>query len=98
VRSHDPDVQKAIDFRREFHWGIPARRVKSRKVSPVPKVLTELGEVVSVTYRTHKRGESAQFFEHEFEGRRPRLGMDIRNKRLHFLGGDYTVTKEGITG
>ena len=98
MRSHDPDVQKAIDFRREFHWGIPARRVKSRKVSPVPKVLTELGEVVSVTYRTHKRGESAQFFEHEFEGRRPRLGMDIRNKRLHFLGGDYTVTKEGITG
>jgi hypothetical protein len=98
VRSHDPDVQKAIDFRREFHWGIPARRVTRRKVSPAPKVLTELGEVVAVTYRTHKRGESAQLFEHEFEGRRPRLGMDIRNKRLHFLGGDYTVTKEGITG
>jgi hypothetical protein len=98
VRSDDPDVQKAIDFRREFHWGIPARRVKRRHVSPAPKVLTELGELVSVTYRTRKRGEDAQFFEHEFEGKRPRLGMDIRNKRLHLVGGNYTVTKEGITG
>lgn len=91
-------MQKAIDFRREFHWGIPARRLKRRKVSPEPKVLTELGELVSVTYRTRKRGESAQFFEHEFEGRKPRLGMDVRNKRLHLVGGTYTVTKEGITG
>lgn len=98
MRSDDPDVQKAIDFRREFHWGIPARRVKRRNVSPAPKVLTELGEVVSVTYRTRKRGESAQLFEHEFEGRRPRLGMDIRNRRLHLVGGTYTVTKAGITG
>ena len=61
-------------------------------------MLTELGELVSVTYRTRKRGESAQFFEHEFEGKRPRLGMDIRNKRLHLVGGDYTVTADGITG
>jgi hypothetical protein len=98
VRSDDPDVQKAIDFRREFHWGIPARRVKRRHVSPAPKVLTELGELVAVTYRTNKRGESAQFFEHEFEGKRPRLGMDIKNRRLHVVGGGYTVTPDGITG
>jgi len=77
---------------------IPAKRVKRRHVSPAPKVLTELGELVSVTYRTHKRGEDAQFFEHEFEKARPRLGMDIRNKRLHVVGGGYTVTPDGITG
>lgn len=98
MRSDDPDVQRAIDFRREFHWGIPAKRVTRRRVSPAPKVLTELGELVAVTYRTRKRGESAQFFEHEFEGRRPRLAMDIKNKRLHVVGGDYTVKAEGITG
>lgn len=98
MRSDDPDVQRAIDFRREFHWGIPAKRIRVRKVSPAPKVLTELGELVSVTYRTHKRGERAQFFEHEFEGKKPRLGMDIRNRRLHVVGGSYTVTKDGITG
>lgn len=51
-----------------------------------------------MVYRTHKRGESAQLFEHEFEGRRPWLAMDIDNKRLHLLGGSYTVTADGITG
>jgi hypothetical protein len=51
-----------------------------------------------VTYRTKKRGETATLFEHEFEGRRPWLAMDIENKRLHLLGGSYTVTDRGITG
>lgn len=98
MRHHDPDVQRAIDFRREFAWGIPAKRIKRRRVSPTPKVLTELGELVSVVYRTRKRGEPVQFFEHEFEKHRPRLGMDIRNRRLHVVGGGYTVTPDGITG
>lgn len=98
VRSRDPEVQRAIDFRREFHWGYPARRVYRRKLAPTPRVLVELGRVHSVTYRTQKRGESAQLFEHTFEGNHPTLGMDIRNKRLHFVGGSYTVTADGITG
>ena len=98
MRSDDPELQKAIDFRRDFHWGIPARRISRKQVSPSPRVLAELGEVVEITYRTHKRGEKAQFFTHDFEGKKPRLGMDIRNKRLHFVGGSYTVTPDGITG
>jgi hypothetical protein len=98
VRSGNREVQRAIDFRKSFHWGIPAKRITRRKVSPAPKVLTELGELVSVVYRTRKRGESSEYFEHEFEDRRPRLGMDIKNRRLHVLGGAYTVTADGITG
>jgi hypothetical protein len=91
-------VQRAIDFRRDFHWGIPARRITRRTVSPAPRVLTELGELVSVVYRTRKRGEPVELYEHEFERRRPRLTMDIKNKRLHVVGGQYTVTPDGITG
>lgn len=97
-RHRDPEVQRALDFRQEFHWGIPARGISSRNVSPLPRVLVQLGKVHSVTYRTKKRGESAQLFEHEFEGRHPLLAMDVRNKRLHFVGGSYTVTRDGITG
>jgi len=67
-------------------------------VSPLPKVAVKLGELHSVTYRTKKRGEAAELFEHEFEGRKPWLSMDIKNKRLHVLGGSYTVTADGITG
>lgn len=96
--SGNPDVQKAIDFRREFHWGYPARRVERRKVSPTPKVLVELGKVSEITYRTKKKGEKARLFSHDFEGKLPTLAMDVRNKRLHFVGGSYTVTADGITG
>lgn len=98
LRHRDPDVQKAIDFREAFHWGIPARTVAKRKIYPRPRVLVELGRVHSITYKTKKRGETARLFEHEFEGALPTLGMDIRNKRLHFVGGSYTVTDDGITG
>ena len=69
-----------------------------RRASPPPEVAVKLGDVHSITYRTHKRGESAQLFEHQFEGRRPELAMDVENDRLHLLGGSYTVTAEGITG
>lgn len=96
--SGDRDVAKAARFRREFHWGNPARRVVRRSVAVPPRVLADLGEVASITYRTNKRGEKAQFFEHEFEGRRPRLGVDPRSKRLHLVGGSYTVKAAGITG
>ncbi len=70
----------------------------TRRASKTPDVAVKLGSVHSITYRTKKRGEAAQLFEHEFEGRRPWLAMDVDNKRLHFLGGSYTVTADGITG
>jgi hypothetical protein len=92
-------VERAADFRKKFHWGIPGRKVRRAKVPKAPKVMTKLGEIVNITYKTKKRGESAQFFVHEFGeegGRRPTLGMDIENKKLHFVGGDYDVTADGI--
>lgn len=101
VEDDDVDnrlVQKARKFRKEFHWGIPAKKISRRKVSKRPKVLTELGEMTEVTYKTHKRGEKARFFTHDFEGKKPTLAMDIENERLHIVGGDYTVKADGITG
>lgn len=99
LESHrDPLVRKAARFRREFHWGIPARKLSRRKISDPPKVAVELGELSAVTYKTKKRGETANFFQHEFEARKPRLVMDVRNKKLHIVGGGYTVTADGITG
>lgn len=91
-------VDKARKFRKDFHWGIPGKKITRRKIAKRPKVLTELGEMTEVTYKTHKRGEKARFFTHDFEGKKPRLAMDIENKRLHVVGGDYTVTADGITG
>jgi hypothetical protein len=92
------DIEKASQFSEDFHWGIPAKKVARRKVSPPPKVGVKLGELVAVTYRTRKRGESATDFYHEFgkPGKKPQLVMDARSKRLHIVGGGYTVTSRGI--
>lgn len=99
LSSPNRRVQKALNFRKEFHWGYPAKRVSKRKVAKRPKVLVQLGELASVTYRTNKKGESAQFYKHDFDSRRkPKLCMDVDNKRLHLVGGGYTVTADGITG
>jgi len=92
-------VERAREFREKFHWGIPGRKVRRRKVASPPRVATKLGELVNVTYKTKKRGEKAQHFIHEFGeegGRRPTLAMDIENKKLHIVGGDYDVTADGI--
>ncbi len=67
-------------------------------MSPPPEVAVKLGELHSVTYRTKKRGEPVQLFEHEFEGKKPWLAMNVEDKRLHLLGGSYTVNSRGIVG
>jgi len=94
----DPRIADAAEFRQAFHWGYPTKRIVSRRVSPPPEVAVKLGTLHSVTYQTKKKGESARLFEHEFEGKKPWLAMDIENKRLHLLGGDYTVNSRGIVG
>lgn len=51
-----------------------------------------------MTYQTTKDGERAQW-EHEFGeegGKRPTLVADPDSKRLHIVGGDYTITSRGI--
>lgn len=91
-------LERARKFRKDFHWGIAGRKVVRRKVNEPPRVGTQLGELTAVVYRTKKRGEEANFFHHDFEGRKPKLVMDIENKKLHIVGGDYDVTADGITG
>lgn len=100
VEGEDGDelLERARKFRKDFHWGISGRKVVRRKVSEPPRVAAKLGELTAVIYRTKKRGESAQFFHHDFEGRKPKLVMDIESKKLHIVGGDYDVTADGITG
>ena len=69
------------------------------KVSPTPKVLAQLGRLEAVVYSTAKHGRRSAHYEHSFGEtgkRKPMLAMDPRNKRLHVIGGDYTVTDRGI--
>ena len=89
---------RATDFYEAFHWGMKSQGKRRVKVAPQPDVLTNIGDLVNVTYETNKGGEEAQWI-HAFGeegGRRPKLAVDPDNKRLHIVGGDYTVTSKGI--
>lgn len=96
--SSSPELEKAKKFREDFHWGNKTRKIVSKNFAKVPATAVKLGDVEEIVYRTRKRGEKAQLFQHAFEGKRPMLAMDIDNKKLHFVGGSYTVTADGITG
>lgn len=89
-------VERAKKFREEFHWGIPAKKILRRKVSPPPKVLVGLGALEAVTYRTNKKGDGPSSYIHDFEAPRPVLAMDVDNRRLHIVGGGYDVEDRGI--
>jgi hypothetical protein len=82
-----------------FHWGRqPSRNVRVG-VSPLPDKLVQLGRLEAVTYSTKKGGEGLQHYEHAFGEtgkRKPNLAMDARTKRLHIVGGGYSVEDRGI--
>ena len=91
-------LSRASDFYKDFHWGNEPEKIVRKRVSPTPKVLTKLGELVSVAYETVKDGERATW-EHEFGEtgkKRPSIAADPDSKRLHIVGGEYTVTGRGI--
>lgn len=59
----------------------------------------KLGVLEEVTYRTTKGDTGRASYVHAFGeegGKKPALAMDPKNKRLHVVGGDYTVTRRGI--
>ncbi len=82
------------DYRR-FHWGnLPtaARRVSVRR----PSVLVEVGELVSLTYRTAKGGGRRDDWIHFHRPPRPRLAYDLKSGDLFLVGGGYRITPRGI--
>jgi hypothetical protein len=84
-----------------FHWGRKARKLVKVRVAREPRELVKLGTLEAVTYSTTKGGHGFAHYEHEFgEGgrRKPTLAMDPRGRRLHVVGGGYSVEDRGIVG
>jgi hypothetical protein len=92
------DAAAVAEYERT-HWGERGRgRVRrGRAADPTRGTATQLGQLVAVTYRTKKKGDGrAVDYEHEFEGRLPRLLYNEGG--LFIAGGDYVVKTGGITG
>lgn len=95
----NPAADRAARLYRELHWGIRPKRIRKVRAPRRPKALAELGTLEAVTYATHKRGDGPSSYVHEFGeegGKRPSLAVDVRNKKLHIIGGDYRVESRGI--
>jgi len=88
----------AIRAYQDFQGRAP-RKVNRVKVAVPPRELAKLGQLEAVVYSTAKHGQKHAHYEHRFGEtgrRRPTLAMDPRSKRLHVVGGGYTVTGRGI--
>jgi hypothetical protein len=81
------------------HWGLEPTTDAKRDV-PEPgdnAKLIGLGELVSVTYRTKKKGDRRDTdYVHKFEKTRPVLAYGDKDGRLFIAGGDYKVEARGI--
>lgn len=97
-KAKNPNVPGEGKYR-EVHWGEKGPVAERRRQVPNPHdlPLIELGELVSVTYRTKKGGDrTLTDYEHEFEGPLPLL---VFNKGgLIIAGGKYKITTRGIVG
>lgn len=95
------DVAAAREYERT-HWGDTGRAGKprvGRAANPAHGTAVELGELVSVTYRTRKgkgRRVRRYDYEHDFEDQLPTLAYNEGG--LLVVGGAYTIRKGGITG
>ena len=59
--------------------------------------LVALGPILAVEYGPTDKGKGASIYRHVFEGDgRPTLAVNARTGRLHFVGGRYDITHEGV--
>jgi hypothetical protein len=99
MNARDDDVREAIHEYERTHWGRRGRReLQNLLVADPRRPLTELGELVSVTYRTRKgRDRELTDYQHEFSAKGlPILAFERRTQLLVIAGGIYRVNERGI--
>ena len=92
ARVEEPAVVSETKIRRALD------RIGQVELPARPSVLSELGELQSVSYVGELDGDGQMFhYEHTFKkGSRPSLSADP-DGQLWILGGNYTVPPQGIT-
>lgn len=83
------------------HWGETGNWsvFDSSAPDPTAGVLTELGELVEIVYKTKKGGLSrVEEFEHKFSSARPVLAYNEGGLIIVRAGSLYRVTARGIVG
>jgi hypothetical protein len=94
------ELRNAAERFQAFHWDDPPDGSEVVRVPLIVPgaVLWQLGELVEVHYRTHKRGKRATWW-HAFQTPLPVLACTSEGRpRLVVVGGGYKVTAAGIVG
>ena len=96
ARRNPATVSEASKQYKRDHWGQQGTGKVQKLSAADPRIPSvELGELVSITYRT-KKGDDVVLtdYEHEFRGPRPRLAYN--ESGLIIAGGRYRVEPRGI--
>jgi hypothetical protein len=94
-----PPSAAAMKMYERTHWGQvgPVDYRKLRVADPFHDACVELGQLVSIVYRTKKgRDRELTDYEHEFKRELPRLAFTMNERLLVICGGGYTVSERGI--
>jgi hypothetical protein len=95
-KKRNPEISSRLVKRfMMFHEGDEPTEAVEVKIN-VPDELSDMGELVALTYRTQKCGK-VHIWEHEFD-KEPQLACGPDGKNIQIIGGSYTVTDRGIVG
>jgi len=96
-----PRNAAALKMYERSHWG-QTGAVDWRKFAvadPFHDQTVELGQLVSIVYRTKKgRDRELTDYEHDFRKELPRLAFTLEGRLLVIAGGSYRVSERGIVG
>lgn len=97
------ELEKALSFNKDFHWGIEPSRmyVLSPDEFPLlfkfPKTVSMLGYLRGLIYQTKKKGDKGQvWYVHSHDAPFPILACDPSGKQLYIIGGIAEVKDRGI--
>jgi hypothetical protein len=91
-------LQEGVDLYREFNCFNPSQVVWVKHQRVIPPIVTELGELVGLIYRSDKwqQGQPSVFIHLMKDP--PKLVSNVKGTQLYIVGGTYRVTPRGIEG
>lgn len=91
-------LRQVREFIHPFQCFEAPRQLRGRCQRMIPDLLTHLGELRGLIYRSD-RGQCGRprTFVHFFETP-AQLTCDPQGRQLHILGGNYRITRRGIEG
>ena len=102
-RIPDDELQQALKFYTDFHWGFQPDKLYPIEPVVFPPALAMLGYWRAVVYQSAKMGDAKDksrpvWYVHTFKPPFPILASDPQGNQIFVVGGGYQIEPRGITG